>query len=68
MKEELDRVAVVEEIMNKVAGFVQKSSYIFPFFSKYLKESHQETEKFLKVTIYCFIGECYNFSINEYYC
>ena len=68
IRQENDRFAVIEEIMNKVTGFVQKCSYLFSYFSKYLKENFKETTKLFKVTTYCFMAELHNFSINEFYC
>ena len=50
--------------MNKVTGFVQKCSYLFTYFSKYLKENFKETTKLFKVTTYCFLAELHNFNIN----
>lgn len=64
LREETGRFAIIDDIMSKVTGFVQKCPYLFPFFAKYLKDNYLETSKFFKVTAYCFLAEKHNFNIN----
>jgi hypothetical protein len=68
VREQAGRFGIVEEVMGKVTGFVQKCPYLFPYFSKYLKDNFLETSKLFKVTAYCFLAEKHNFNINEFYC
>jgi hypothetical protein len=68
VRTEVERFGVVEDIMGKVTGFVQKCPYLFSYFSRFLKEDFKETTKFFKVTTYCFLAERFAFNINEFYC
>lgn len=58
---------MVDNIANKVAGFVLSSHFQFTYFNKYIKENRKDTNKLFKVTTYCFIAEKFNFNINEFY-
>ena len=68
IRQERDRFAIIEDIVAKVTGFVQKCPYLFGYFSRYLKDNEKDTTKLFRVTIYCFIAELHNFKINEFYC
>ena len=39
LRHEGDRFATIEDIVNKVIGFVQKCPYLFGYFSRYLKDN-----------------------------
>lgn len=52
----------------RIVMFIQENELIFPKIMTFLNKMPIETKKLILVEVYCFLGEFFNFNINEFYC